>query len=344
MAYPYYRGLAGDRPNEPQALPPVRRDHFEDAKDYYPDPGLVDAINVALLLGQPLLLTGEPGTGKTQAAYSLAWELGFDEPLKFETKSSSTATDLFYTYDSLKRFQDAHESKQGKQSLDYITYNALGRAILKACPKEQVAAFLPADFKHDGPQRTIVLIDEVDKAPRDFPNDILNELENMYFRIPELGSEYPRADPEMRPVVIITSNSEKDLPDAFLRRCVYYNIPFPGDKQLKRIIAARLALSGGAGDPLLRDALALFRLLRSPETGLRKRPATAELLGWLKALRAMSDLPNPLANRELIFRTLGTLVKNAEDVPKAAETVEQWVAEAGPKGDSPRAVPAANEE
>lgn len=308
-------------------LPVARRSRFEEAEQYFPDEGLVDAVNVALLLGQPLLLTGEPGTGKTQLAYSLAWELGFAEPLKFETKSTCTASDLFYTYDSLKRFQDANERKEGQSALNYLTYNAFGKALLRACSEEMVREFLPTGFMHGGQQRSVVLIDEVDKAPRDFPNDILNELENMYFRIPELGNVLIQASPEFQPIVIITSNSEKDLPDAFLRRCIYYHIPFPEDDQLRKIISARLELTPDNGDGFLSDALSIFRRLRSYEAGLRKKPATAELLGWLLSLRSMSQNSNPLSQPDLALRTLSNLIKTADDLPKARQLVNDWVEE-----------------
>src|SRR5205085_17909 len=128
----------------------------------------------------------------------------------------------------------------------------------------------------DGPRRSVVLIDEVDKAPRDFPNDLLNEVEGMFFRVPELGNIRVEADPGMQPIVVVTSNSEKSLPDAFLRRCIYFHIPFPDRDRLAEIIAARLGRFAGRGQEFLDDALDLFYNLRDMSTGLRKRPATAE--------------------------------------------------------------------
>ena len=181
------------RPEKPVTLPVSLVEKHVDPAGYLADEGLADAVNVALQLGQPLLLTGEPGTGKTQAAFSVAWQLGYDPPLKFETKSGSVARDLFYTYDALGRFFLAQVAKAGDDEvkahpLEFIHYNALGTAILRAQDESDVRHLLPEDFTHGGKRRSVVLIDEIDKAPRDFPNDVLNEVEGMYFRIPELGN------------------------------------------------------------------------------------------------------------------------------------------------------------
>ena len=327
MRFPYYAGTGQrSRPEGIVSLPASHRRRMTRPEDYIADPGLVDAVNVALLLGQPLLLTGEPGTGKTQLAYSLAWELGLGEPLKFETKSTSVARDLFYTYDSLGRFQAAKDDAEAAGPLSYLTYNALGLAILLANDHSAVEASLPPGFLHGGKRRSVVLIDEVDKAPRDFPNDILNELEQLYFRIPELKNVKIEMEPEVQPVLVITSNSEKNLPDAFLRRCVYYNIPFPDRKALEHIVACRLGEHAGGSSQFLSDALDLFLELRKPSNGLRKRPATAELLGWLLAMRESSGgASNPLADRKLALKTVSSLVKTEEDHEKAAQVIHQWM-------------------
>jgi len=150
MNYPYYTGNPENHQKTPVALPVSRRAGQEDPAGYLPDPALVDAVNVALLLGQPLLLTGEAGAGKTQLAYSVAWELGFAPPLKFETKSTSTARDLFYTYDTLSRFHAAQTGEGSNNSLDYLAYNALGLAILRANEEAEVKKYLPKDFSHGG--------------------------------------------------------------------------------------------------------------------------------------------------------------------------------------------------
>jgi MoxR-like ATPase len=276
-----------------------------------------------MLLGQPLLLTGEPGCGKTLFAYSLAWELGFGEPLKFETKSTSVARDLFYTYDALKRFQNA-QSGLKTAVLDYLQYNALGAAIVRTNDSSKIAGLLPPDFVHPGKSNSVVLIDEIDKAPRDFPNDILNELENMYFRVPELGNVKIEADAAMHPIVVMTSNSEKDLPDAFLRRCIYYHIPFPNREQLSKIVDSRLGQYAFGSSALLDDALDLFLTLRDPASRLRKKPATAELLGWLLTLRELGGDKSPFERPDLIDMSLSNLVKTTSDQQRAKEIVQQW--------------------
>ena len=331
--FPYYRGtIDATRRTSPASLPGSRRSLFNKADKYIADDGLRDAVNVALLLSQPLLLTGEPGTGKTQLAYSLAWELGFDPPLKFETKSNSKAQDLFYTYDALKRFQDTHNDKS-KETLHYITYNALGKAILKTRTRIEIESLVSDDFVHEGPSRSVVLIDEIDKAPRDFPNDILNELEGMYFRMPELGNARIHADPNLLPVVIMTSNSEKDLPDPFLRRCIFYSIPFPTPDEMKKIIENRLGTFSSSSGPFLSSALEFFYKLRQPASGIRKKPSTAELLGWITSIREIDkENENPLLeNTDVSSQTLSNLIKTSEDQMKAKKILDSWVREQSAK-------------
>lgn len=307
MSYPYYS------PAAPLTAPVVlpASSHQPNPTQYLPDDGLVDAINVALLLGQPLLVTGEAGTGKTQLAYHLAHYLGLPEPLKFETKSNSTAKDLFYFYDHLRHFQAAQTQKGSLNSRDYLTFNAFGTAILRANAYENIQDLVNDDFvKHDQPTRSVVLIDEIDKAQRDFPNDILNEIEGMYFRIPELGNVKVQAD--LRPVLVLTSNSEKHLPAAFLRRCVYYHLPFPDGDRLKQIIASRVA-DLAIGTAFIDSALSIFQTLRS--SNLHKAPATAELLNWIITLQSIyPDQANPLENKKAaIVSSLSALIKNEED-------------------------------
>jgi MoxR-like ATPase len=296
---------------------------------YLPDDGLVAAVNVALMLGRPLLVTGEPGCGKTRLAYHLASELGLEAPLRFDTKSDSDAKDLFYTYDAIAHFHAAQVS--GKPDpLPHLRLNALGRAVLLTHPKDSLtetgldrllddpsSASDAADAA--APCQSVVLIDEIDKAPRDFPNDILNEVEHLCFRIPELGRQDKALavapEPSLRPILILTSNSEKNLPDAFLRRCIYYDIRFPDDpRRLWNIVEAHLVGAAATRRAQFSEALDLFAALRADQAGLRKKPGTAELLDWLRVLdRELEPTQGLAAQSERVRRSLGALIKNQED-------------------------------
>lgn len=330
MKSPFYSGQGKKREEGAIDLPTPRRSDLTMPEKYLADPGLVDAANVALMLSQPLLLTGEAGTGKTQFAYSLAWELGLGEPLKFETKSNSIARDLFYTYDALKRFQDVQSGLKPDSILPYLTYQALGIAMLRTRAWDENKSLVENDFpKPEKPTRSVVLIDEIDKAPRDFPNDILNEIESMYFRIPEMGNRIVEADQSLPPMVVITSNSEKDLPDAFLRRCVYYNIPFPDKDRLRVIVSNRLGSYVSGTSSFIDDALDFFFTLREASNNLRKPPSTAEMLNWMLTVKSMApDKDNPLARRTLVWRTMSSLIKTTPDYEKAREIVQKWVTRA----------------
>jgi MoxR-like ATPase len=331
MNFPFYLGKPQtDCAKTPTDLPVVTFDLQRGASAYIADQRLVDAVNVALLLGQPLLVTGEPGTGKTQLAYSLGCELGYDVE-KFETKSTSNSRDLFYTYDYLSRFHAAQLGKGSADGKEYITYNALGIAILRSRDRSSVEQLLPGNFEHDGRKRTIVLIDEIDKAPRDFPNDLLNEIDGMYFKIPELGwsAEQINCDADMRPVIVITSNSEKNLPDAFLRRCIYYNIPFPDRTRLMDIILSHMKDLDTAHRAWLQDALDLFLKLREPARGLDKPPATAELLNWLSYLRKRDVDPRKglREQADLTLSSVSALRKSHGDQDKADSIIQEWLTE-----------------
>ena len=320
------------------------------AEMYIPDKALIIAAEVAMELGLPLLLAGEPGTGKTSFANYLAQKLapGWYQkkangengavsatalPLyKFETKSTSVATDLFYRFDSLRLFHAAHAGGDKPDNRDYLTFEALGKAILYSRPWNELCETVarPSDYPAIG--RAVVLIDEVDKAPRDFPNDILNEIERMFFRIPELQTKDRRevlqidADLGLKPLVVLTSNSERALPDAFLRRCIFHHIDFPKRAQaevLQKIIKANLGQAVGA---LANDALDFFFTVR--EADLDKPPTTAELVQWIQMLQArrwsngqlkaesakLADVP-----LEELQASLGALAKTKEDLRKVQD-------------------------
>jgi len=295
---------------------------------YLADPGLVDTVNVALILRQPLLVTGEPGTGKSQLARSIAYQLGLEAPLNFETKSTSIARDLFYSFDNIGRFRSAQAGDGHIAVAEFISFNALGMAIILANPPEQIAEFLPRGFAHPGQRRSVVLIDEVDKAPRDFPNDILNEVERFFFRIAELGGRLVSADDRYRPIVVMTSNSEKALPEAFLRRCIFYNIPFPTADRLEEIVLSRLIGQFKSGAPLLKDAIEFFVALRGTDSRLRKRPGTAELLNWLTAMLEFGCKADTAlrAQERPVRATLSTLSKMTEDQEAVRESFQHWIA------------------
>jgi MoxR-like ATPase len=259
---------------------------------------LADAVNIALAVGQPLLVTGEPGCGKTRLAWSIAGELGLGEPLVFQTRSTSRAQDLLYRYDAVLRFHDIQARTQtadGRFRADdpvhYVEYQALGLAIR-------------------GGERRVVLIDEIDKAPRDFPNDLLHELDRMSFSVPELGRELFTA--AVRPVVVITSNSERQLPLPFLRRCVFHHIAFPGRDRLSEIIEQRLGPLG-LDLGLVHAAVDRFLAVRAVPR-LNKPPATSELLAWVQALGARGTTAAQLAAGGLRSLPLWqALIKSEED-------------------------------
>jgi MoxR-like ATPase len=329
MTQPFYpEHPSADRRSSPATLPRPALVGMRHPAGYIRDDALADAVNVALLLMQPLLLTGPPGTGKSELAASIAWELGLDDPLVFETKSISQARDLFYVYDTLGRFT-ARQLGDAKEQLhparDYLTFSALGEAIVRSREKLELADILPTDYAHPGKRRSVVLIDEIEKAPRDLPNDLLNEIERMYFRIPELGNVKIEADPDLRPVVVVTSNSESSLPDAFLRRCVYYNIPFPDRDTLERIVLSRFA-SANELTPMMAEAVDFLLRLQEPEVALDKRPGTAELLNWLTALRGFGIKESlPLRGQPGAQRALTTLAKLATDQERVTEEFEAWL-------------------
>lgn len=277
------------------------------ASTYVLSEELKAALEVAIKLHQPLLLTGEPGTGKTRLAYALTEILSqkdpnfYHEPLVFNTKTTSTASDLFYTYDAIKHFHDANikktEGGEAPAIEKYIQLHALGKAIALTHPQEvSQPRFLKQHEVIDGQTKSsVVLIDEIDKAPRDFPNDILNEIESYSFEIKEADNYRIQRGEERGILLLMTSNSEKNLPDAFLRRCVYYHIPFPDAGQLLKIVQAQL---GEGSQYASEELIQHFEEIR--EQVRKKKPATAELLAWLRIL----ELQNFITNGKLDLRSL----------------------------------------
>ena len=258
--------------------------------DYEPSERLVAALNTALLLGQPLLLTGEPGSGKSEFANWAASRLGYGERLRFDVKSTTTARDMFYNIDNVERFHKAHEQKEGTDlnPLAFIKFRAFGEAIIRANEPDAVHALKEKLFPaHERARRSVVLIDEVDKAPRDVPNDLLREIEDCMFTITEMNRTVC-APPDMRPLVIMTSNAERPLPDPFLRRCVFFHIEEHDADELQRIVDARLG-KRGFGPKLTRDAIAVYRHVRDRKP--EKKPGVAELLAFILALRAKDFTP-----------------------------------------------------
>jgi len=296
-------------------------DALRDPRGYRAGSELANAVNVALALQMPLVVTGEPGTGKTQLAYRLAAELGKTEILRFDTKSSSQAAELFYQFDSIRQFAQSQLNAASGKPLphprEFIKIAAMGHAILRTLDPQRVEDALGPEFRHREPVSSVVMIDEIDKAPRDFPNDLLNQIENLEFTIPELGCSFA-ADPRFAPVVVITSNSEKQLPEPFLRRCVYHHIEFPSSREeIEAILGGRLQrlnLKGVA----YRDALEFFFKLRA-HAALVKKPSTSELLDWLRALSiAGVAAEKRLADQRSILETcIGTLLKTSDDVKVA---------------------------
>lgn len=292
-------------------------------QDYILHEALKNAIEVAIALGQPLLLTGEPGTGKTKLAQKVALDLAglpssnfAEKPLVFNTKTTSAARDLFYTYDALSHFQAANIKQQegGKtmKTADFIELQALGKAIAFSAPNAVDASKFSTPLP-EKPQSSVVLVDEIDKAPRDFTNDILDEIENYRFSIKEQDNYHLAKSGDQHIVVIMTSNSEKNLPDAFLRRCVFYHIPFPSNELLRDIVKTQLGGSSRFTEQMLDNLVDKFNDVR--KRAVRKPPATAELLAWLRILEMQNFMDaNQTQQRAQLLDNLSILVKTREDL------------------------------
>ena len=263
---------------------------FRGTDRYLTSQALESAVNCALALERPLLVRGEPGTGKTQLAEAVAAGLGL-ELIHWPVKSTTRAQDGLYVYDTVQRLYDSRFGEGNVKDIRrYIKYGPLGQAFAS-------------------PKRVVLLIDEVDKADLEFPNDLLHELDRMRFHVSETGDEVVAKE---RPVVIITSNAEKELPDAFLRRCVFHFIEFPDRDLMTRIVRVH---HPDLGAQLLEQSLKAFYALRDLD-GLRKRPSTSELIDWIAVLRRAG-----IASVELDagMPFLGALLKREQDLLAFAE-------------------------
>src|SRR6267378_3318770 len=264
---------------------------FEGTADYVATDDLKIAVNAAIALERPLLIKGEPGTGKTVLAFEIAKAIG--APLiEWHIKSTTKALQGLYEYDAVSRLRDSQLGDARVHDIrNYIKRGKLWDAFV-------------AD------ERPVLLIDEVDKADIEFPNDLLQELDRMEFYVYETGETIRAA---VRPIVIITSNNEKELPDAFLRRCFFHYIRFPDKEVMEKIVAAHYP---DIKRTLLREAMALFYEIREVP-GLKKKPATSELLDWIKLLVTEDIPPEALRSddaKKLIPPLYGALLKNEQDV------------------------------
>jgi MoxR-like ATPase len=266
------------------------------AEVYKPSAELVRVTDLAIALERPLLLQGEPGGGKSRLAHALAYALCLPLEIAY-VKSTSRAQDLLYSYDAVRRLYDAQLGADGPRSKDgqplardpgnYVALGPLGRAIARA------------EFG----RRSVVLIDEIDKADLDFPNDLLWELDRMEFDVPEAPEKIHRAK-GVRPIVLITHNEEKPLPPAFLRRCVYFYIDFP---QTREEIEAILKLHGVTDRPLANKAVEKIEELRKRD--FVKKPGLAELIEWVKYEQMLGAAPGDLED----FPNMEAVLKDRAD-------------------------------
>jgi MoxR-like ATPase len=263
---------------------------FRGTDKYLTSSGLESAVNCALALERPLLVRGEPGTGKTQLAEAIADGLGL-RLIHWPVKSTTRAQDGLYVYDTVQRLYDSRFGDGDVKDIRrYIKHGPLGQAFASR-------------------DRVVLLIDEVDKADLEFPNDLLHELDRMRFVVNETGDEVVARE---RPVVVITSNAEKELPDAFLRRCVFHFIEFPEKDLMARIVRVH---HPDLDQKLLDQTLRAFYAVREVD-GLRKRPSTSELIDWIAVLRRAGIASVEL---EAGMPFLGALLKREQDLLAFAE-------------------------
>ena len=259
--------------------------NFQGNEEYIASDELIRSVNIAVALKKPLLVKGELGTGKTMLAEAVAKSLDM-ELLIWNIKSTTRAQDGLYVYDTVQRLYDSQFGTAGVDDIGkYIRMGKLGEAFQRE-------------------KQVVLLIDEIDKADLEFPNDLLWELDQMEFYIPETGETVKAKE---RPIVIITSNAEKELPDAFLRRCIFHYIAFPEKEEMAEIVKAHFP---ELEESLLQGALdAFYRIRNLP--GLSKKPATSELLDWIMALR-LGGIPEETLTEKIPFA--GILLKKTEDL------------------------------
>jgi len=263
---------------------------FEGTAAYVADKDLTVAVNAAIRLERPLLVKGEPGTGKTELARQISQALGL-ELIEWSVKSTTKAQQGLYEYDAVSRLRDSQLGDERVNDVrNYIRRGKLWDAFA-------------ADRK------TVLLIDEIDKADIEFPNDLLQELDRMEFFVYETGET---VQARQRPIVIITSNNEKELPDAFLRRCFFHYIRFPDMETLQRIVDVHYP---GIKQALVREALTQFYAIRET-AGLKKKPSTSEALDWIRLLVSDDVEPETLRGdaRNALPKLHGALLKNEQDV------------------------------
>ncbi|CUI02083.1 AAA family ATPase [Leisingera aquaemixtae] len=263
---------------------------FQGTKEYVATDDLKVAVNAAVTLERPLLVKGEPGTGKTELAKQVAEALGL-RMIEWNVKSTTRAQQGLYEYDAVSRLRDSQLGDERVHDVkNYIRKGKLWEA-----------------FEAD--EKVVLLIDEIDKADIEFPNDLLQELDKMEFHVYETG-ETVKA--KHRPIMIITSNNEKELPDAFLRRCFFHYIRFPDAETMKKIVEVH---HPGIKDALLTAALTQFYEIRETQ-GLKKKPSTSEVIDWLKLLLAEDLSPADIARggADALPKLHGALLKNEQDV------------------------------
>ncbi len=267
----------------------VQKISYEGTDDYVASPELQEVVNVSLAIGRPLLLKGEPGTGKTLLAQSIARSL--KRPfLRWNIKSTTKAQEGLYVYDTVQRLNDSRFGDGDVSDIKrYIKLGKLGESFV-------------------APEPVVLLIDEIDKADLEFPNDLLAEIDEMRFFIHETRDEIVA---KRRPMVVITSNSEKELPDPFLRRCVFHFIEFPDEEMMARIVKVHFP---DIDSKLMKLSMEKFFRIRAQQN-LKKPPSTSELIDWLQALIAMGIDPKTL-DRETPL--IGCLLKNEQDLLPAS--------------------------